>query len=383
MPQLVIDLNTEPPTLSEYLSSPPVYAPNGGTFHNGLIYWGASGGNDSIGGIEQRPGLVTLNPTTNQTTTILNNYFGYYFNTVDDLFVHPTTGDVWFTDPRKSPKTETQKHPQSQKLKTPHRILLVQQTLQHSPPTRIRQLPLHPQHRLRPPRRRHPPPTQRHRHLPLPAHSLHQRQRRHQRQHFPLPPFPRRKLQCHRQTHNLRLRSQRQRHLSDEQARFLSGAGRGAGWVEGGEEWVRGYGDGHGGRCVGCCRDVVGAGADEFYGAEFRVDGGWVEDALGYGTGGCGEGGVGVAGTGIVMGEPIDSFDFLVFFPFRDVFCILMAAKQAIQAHFLGSVNTPSRKCPRQPPQISKPSHGRSRQTSSSFLIQPYTVTSISKPKTI
>ncbi|KAH0270092.1 putative lactonohydrolase, partial [Aureobasidium melanogenum] len=98
LPQLVVDLNTEPPTLSEFLSDPPVYAPNGGTFHGGLIYWGASGGNDSIGGTEQRAGIRTLDPYTNKTTTLLNNYFGWYFNTVDDLFVD-AHGDVWFTDP--------------------------------------------------------------------------------------------------------------------------------------------------------------------------------------------------------------------------------------------------------------------------------------------
>jgi len=40
LPQLVVDLNQDPPTLSEFLSDPPVYAPNGGTFHNGLVYWG-------------------------------------------------------------------------------------------------------------------------------------------------------------------------------------------------------------------------------------------------------------------------------------------------------------------------------------------------------
>lgn len=40
LPQLVVDLNQDPPTIAEYLSDPPVYAPNGGTFHNGLIYWG-------------------------------------------------------------------------------------------------------------------------------------------------------------------------------------------------------------------------------------------------------------------------------------------------------------------------------------------------------
>lgn len=40
LPQLEINLDNDPPTLSEYLSNPPVYAPNGGTFHGGLIYWG-------------------------------------------------------------------------------------------------------------------------------------------------------------------------------------------------------------------------------------------------------------------------------------------------------------------------------------------------------
>ncbi|PYH95869.1 lactonohydrolase [Aspergillus ellipticus CBS 707.79] len=102
LPQLVIDLNKNPPTLSEFLSDPPVYAPNGGTFHNGKIIWGASGGNRSIGGSEQRVSLRILDPETNKTTNLVNNYFGYYFNTIDDLAVHPTTGDIWFTDPQYS-----------------------------------------------------------------------------------------------------------------------------------------------------------------------------------------------------------------------------------------------------------------------------------------
>ena len=101
LPQLIIDLNSDPPTLSEFLSDPPVYAPNGGTFSDGLVVWGASGGNNSIGGIEQRSGIQTLDPHTNKTTVLLNNYFGFYFNTVDDLRVD-CNGAIWFTDPQYS-----------------------------------------------------------------------------------------------------------------------------------------------------------------------------------------------------------------------------------------------------------------------------------------
>ena len=99
LPQLVVDLNNHPPTLSEYLPNPPVYAPNGGTFRDGLIIFGASGGNDSIGGGEQRVSLRTVDPATNRSSVLLNNYFGFYFNTIDDLTVHPTSREIFFTDP--------------------------------------------------------------------------------------------------------------------------------------------------------------------------------------------------------------------------------------------------------------------------------------------
>lgn len=99
LPQLVVDLNQDPPTLSEYLPDPPVYAPNGGTFRDGLIVFGASGGNSSIGGGEQRVSIRTVDPATNRSTVLLNNYFGFYFNTIDDLAVHPVSNDIFFTDP--------------------------------------------------------------------------------------------------------------------------------------------------------------------------------------------------------------------------------------------------------------------------------------------
>lgn len=54
---------------------------------------GASGGNMSVGGMEQRPGIRTLDPVVNKAGTLLNDYFGYYFNTVDDLVVD-AKGDV-------------------------------------------------------------------------------------------------------------------------------------------------------------------------------------------------------------------------------------------------------------------------------------------------
>jgi len=99
LPQLIVNLNNNPPTLESFLSNPPVYAPNGGSFRDGLIVWGASGGNMSIGGGEQRVSLRTLDPNTNKTNVLLNNYYGFYFNTIDDIAIHPVTKDIFFTDP--------------------------------------------------------------------------------------------------------------------------------------------------------------------------------------------------------------------------------------------------------------------------------------------
>ncbi|KAK6379487.1 hypothetical protein LTS17_006405 [Exophiala oligosperma] len=97
--QLVVNLNQTPPTLSEYLPDPPIFAPNGGVYHDGLIYWASSGGFDDIDGTEQRISLYTVDPHTNKSTAILNNYYGFYFNNLDDVTVYPPTGDLFFTDP--------------------------------------------------------------------------------------------------------------------------------------------------------------------------------------------------------------------------------------------------------------------------------------------
>lgn len=100
LPQFVIDLNKDPPTLSEFLADPPIYAPNGGFFHNGKIYYSTAGRNMTVaGGPGQRPGIVTLDPWTNISTTLLDNYYGLAFTDCNDIIVDPVTGFVWFTAP--------------------------------------------------------------------------------------------------------------------------------------------------------------------------------------------------------------------------------------------------------------------------------------------
>ncbi|KAE8386082.1 hypothetical protein BDV23DRAFT_187642 [Aspergillus alliaceus] len=106
LPLLSVDLNRHPPVLEHFLPDPPIYVPNGAYFKDGLVWFGASGGNHTSGK-EFKPSLQTWDPETNESQVWLNNYFGYYFNTIDDLVVHPITGDVWFTDPNYSWYTGT------------------------------------------------------------------------------------------------------------------------------------------------------------------------------------------------------------------------------------------------------------------------------------
>lgn len=96
LPQVMVDLRKSPPTVSEFISDPPIYSPNGGTIHDGLIYWVTAGGLVA-NGTEFRPGIYTLNLTTGKTEPILNNYYGYYFSSPNDIAVD-SKGDIWFTD---------------------------------------------------------------------------------------------------------------------------------------------------------------------------------------------------------------------------------------------------------------------------------------------
>ncbi len=98
--QRVINLNDSPPSLSSMTADPPIYSANGAWFNNGLIYYCVGGGNHSIheqSGTVSHPGIYTLNTTSGKSNVLLNNYFGYYFNSCDDITVD-SKGDVWFTD---------------------------------------------------------------------------------------------------------------------------------------------------------------------------------------------------------------------------------------------------------------------------------------------
>ncbi|MCJ1477601.1 hypothetical protein MMC13_006274 [Lambiella insularis] len=100
LPQLAVNLSASPLSLSNKVADPPLYSGNGAWYHGGLIYYCVGGGNRSVleqSGTVSRPGIYTLNATTGKSNVLLNNYFGYYFNSCDDITVD-AKGDVWFTD---------------------------------------------------------------------------------------------------------------------------------------------------------------------------------------------------------------------------------------------------------------------------------------------
>ncbi|EME85571.1 uncharacterized protein MYCFIDRAFT_131699 [Pseudocercospora fijiensis CIRAD86] len=47
-----------------------------------------------------RSQLTVVNPATNETKVILNNFLGGNFSSLNDVIQHPYTGDLWFTDAR-------------------------------------------------------------------------------------------------------------------------------------------------------------------------------------------------------------------------------------------------------------------------------------------
>lgn len=100
--QKIINLNGTEPTISNYTTTPPVYAVNGGKFYKGKIYWASeasfsfpSPANGSI--VDQAPGIYELDPYTGEVTTLLNNYYGQQLNSPNDLVID-SRGDIYFSD---------------------------------------------------------------------------------------------------------------------------------------------------------------------------------------------------------------------------------------------------------------------------------------------
>lgn len=44
--------------------------------------------------------LIAIDPATNESTTLLNNFYGRNFSSINDVVQHPYTSDLWFTDAR-------------------------------------------------------------------------------------------------------------------------------------------------------------------------------------------------------------------------------------------------------------------------------------------
>ncbi|KAF2138176.1 uncharacterized protein K452DRAFT_210923, partial [Aplosporella prunicola CBS 121167] len=102
---IVIDLNNDPPTVEAFVTDPPVYQPTGGVLHDGYIYWAVQGNADANSNVslpdgtplQQRPGIVRVDPATYRAEWLLNNYHGFAFGGLNDLAVD-SVGDIWFTD---------------------------------------------------------------------------------------------------------------------------------------------------------------------------------------------------------------------------------------------------------------------------------------------
>ena len=97
LPQLLVNLSATPPTISERLADPPIYAPAGARYRDGFIIYATIGGHQSLEGHSFRPGLYALDVISGKSHVLLNNYHGYYFNSVDDLDID-AQGQIWFTD---------------------------------------------------------------------------------------------------------------------------------------------------------------------------------------------------------------------------------------------------------------------------------------------
>ncbi|ORY62688.1 lactonohydrolase [Pseudomassariella vexata] len=81
-------------TVTVVPSTPQVINPNGATNYKGQIIFAGEGQGDTV-----PSALYLMNPVEPYNTTVLvNNYFGRQFNSLNDIAIHPTSKDIYFTD---------------------------------------------------------------------------------------------------------------------------------------------------------------------------------------------------------------------------------------------------------------------------------------------
>lgn len=92
-------------------SNPQVINPNGGTNYKGNIIFAGEGQGDNVPSAlymmnplppynttSEYPNLTQKQIVTLTILALVNNYFGRQFNSLNDLVVNPTNGDLYFTD---------------------------------------------------------------------------------------------------------------------------------------------------------------------------------------------------------------------------------------------------------------------------------------------
>ncbi|KAF0411915.1 calcium-dependent phosphotriesterase [Gigaspora margarita] len=85
-----INLSTK--KISTVIPKDPIFFSNGMCYYNGKVII-CSQGKQNVGG-----SIVSLDPISNEVTTIVDNFFGLKFNSPNDIIVSKD-GHYWFTDP--------------------------------------------------------------------------------------------------------------------------------------------------------------------------------------------------------------------------------------------------------------------------------------------
>ncbi|KAI1179927.1 lactonohydrolase [Nemania sp. FL0916] len=96
--QYVVDLSQASPKPVQKTLSPPIYAANGMRYRDGRIWVSAAGGNDTLAGGPYHPGIYSFDPKTGKSQVEVNNYYGWFINSANDLDIDPS-GRIYFTDP--------------------------------------------------------------------------------------------------------------------------------------------------------------------------------------------------------------------------------------------------------------------------------------------